>query len=137
PSFPIRQHPNFHFRRAHRNSVDFLRLLSSGIATPTFHNLFSAVRRASTTFFPSFDDLQQQRPTAYQPPLVSICFSLFSSGSSRISGGSHLKGGEVWSLKVDAFGKSSKLTLQRKYTQVPANNKLSVRAEYMYICLVM
>ncbi|CAN1132220.1 hypothetical protein LINPERHAP1_LOCUS9647 [Linum perenne] len=47
-----------------------------------------------------------------------------------ISGGSHLKASELGSRKVDAFGKSSKLTLQKKYNQVPANNKLSVRAEY-------
>ncbi|CAN0830180.1 hypothetical protein LINGRAPRIM_LOCUS3159 [Linum grandiflorum] len=47
-----------------------------------------------------------------------------------VQGGSHLKASELGSRKVDAFGTSSKLILQKKCNKVQANNKLSVRAEY-------
>ncbi|CAL1361949.1 unnamed protein product [Linum trigynum] len=47
-----------------------------------------------------------------------------------ISGVSHRRTSELGSRKVDVFGKSSKLIVQRKFNQLPANQKLSVRAEY-------
>ncbi|CAN0836876.1 hypothetical protein LINGRAHAP2_LOCUS1631 [Linum grandiflorum] len=47
-----------------------------------------------------------------------------------ISAGSHLTAGEFGSRKVELLGKPSNLSFQRKFNQVPANHKLSVRAEY-------
>ncbi|KAF8380694.1 hypothetical protein HHK36_028184 [Tetracentron sinense] len=53
-----------------------------------------------------------------------------SCSAVTIAGGSHFKAHELQSTKLNFFGSSPRLTLQRKSYQLGPNRKLFVRAEY-------